>query len=293
MSRAVIAHERVLPRGDAGEVAGTLAAKEARFRSNLAASDSIIVAFSGGVDSAYLAWAATDVLGPAALCITADSPSYPDRHRQIALRMAGEYGLHHEVIRTGELDRPDYRANPVDRCYYCKHELFSTLARIARERGYAVVADGSNADDRGDYRPGRRAAREFGVRSPLDEAGLTKADIRALARTAGLPVWDEPASACLSSRIPYGSEVTDGKLRMIEAAETALHALGFRICRVRHHDALARIELGTDEIARAMASPMRERIVGELRRVGYQHVTVDLRGYRSGSLNEGIALRPV
>ena len=268
----------------------------------LGSFDSLIVAFSGGVDSAYLGWAATRILGPRALCITADSPSYPDHHRQLALRVAAEFGLHHEVIHTAELERPEYRANPVDRCYHCKHELYTTLSAIARERGIAAIADGTNADDRGDYRPGRRAAHEYGVRSPLDEAGLTKADIRALSQRAGLPTWDEPASACLSSRIPYHSEVTSEKLRMIERAEDALRRHGFRVCRVRHHDlaaaggpaqALARLELGRDELARALDPDLREAIVDAVRAAGYAHVTIDLRGYRSGSLNDGVVLRPI
>ena len=270
-----------------------LARKEHRLRDILGSCDSILVAFSGGVDSAYLAWAATQVLGPSALCITADSPSYPDRHRQLALSTAARFGLRHEIVPTRELERPDYRANPANRCYYCKHELYTVLTRLSRERGVSTIVDGNNADDRGDYRPGRQAAREFGVRSPLDEADLTKADIRALARSAGLPVWNEPASACLSSRIPYHSEVTDAKLRMIERGEAALHALGFRVCRVRHHDTLARIELGCDELSRAVEPAMRERIVEDLRAVGYQHVTVDLQGYRMGSLNDGLRLRQI
>src|ERR1043166_9133721 len=189
----------------------------------LADFDSFIVAFSGGVDSAYLAWAATDVLGrDRALCITADSPSYPDHHRQLALAVARRFDLRHEIIQTHELERPDYSANPVNRCYYCKHELYTTLTRIAAERGFATVVDGANADDRGDYRPGRQAAREFGVLSPLDDANLTKDEIREPPRRAGLATWDEPASACLSSRIPYHSEVTPEKLRVIEAAEGVL-----------------------------------------------------------------------
>jgi uncharacterized protein len=276
---------------------------ERRLYDLLATYDSVIVAFSGGVDSAYLGWAATRVLGPAALCITADSPSYPDHHRQLAIRIAREFGLHHEFVRTAEMERPDYRANPVDRCYHCKHELYTVLTGLARGRGVAVIVDGSNADDRGDYRPGRKAAREFGVRSPLDESDLTKTDIRELSRAAGLPTWDEPASACLSSRIPYHSEVTDDKLRMIETAERVLRELGFRVCRVRHHDlhqpgaagtpaALARLEIGRDEMARALEPALRDCIVSQLRAIGYQHVTIDLQGYRMGSLNEGVRLRP-
>ena len=269
-----------------------LASRERRLYDALCSFDSAIVAFSGGVDSAYLAWVATEMLGPAALCVTADSPSYPDHHRQLALRIAREFGLHHEFVMTAETERPEYRANPVNRCYYCKSELYDVLSRLAADRGIAVIVDGSNADDRSDYRPGRQAAREFGVRSPLDEADLTKADIRELSRRAGLPTWDEPASACLSSRIPYHSEVTTEKLRMIERAEAALRDLGFRVCRVRHHDTLARLELGTDELRRALEPDVRERIVRELRAIGYQHVTIDLQGYRMGSLNEGVRLRP-
>jgi uncharacterized protein len=280
-----------------------LSSREQRLRGLLAASDSAIIAFSGGVDSAYLAWAATQVLGPSALCVTADSPSYPDHHRQLALRIAREFGLRHEFVQTSELAQPEYRANPVDRCYHCKHELYSVLTALASARGITTIMDGSNADDRSDYRPGRQAAREFGVRSPLDEADLTKDDIRELSRRAGLPTWDEPASACLSSRIPYHSEVTPEKLRMIERAEGVLRELGFRVCRVRHHEerrqgvpgdsaSLARLEFGRDEMARALEPELRDRIVRELRALGYAHVTIDLQGYRMGSLNEGVRLRP-
>ena len=269
------------------------ALKEQRLRELVSSFDSLIIAFSGGVDSAYLGWVATQVLGPAALCVTADSPSYPDRHRQLAIRVAGEFGFRHEIVHTRELERLEYRANPTNRCYFCNHELYSLLTAVAQEQQFEAIADGSNADDRGDYRPGRQAAREFGVRSPLDEVDLTKAEIRELSHRAGLPTWDEPASACLSSRIPYHSEVTDEKLRMIERAEDVLHALGFRVCRVRHHDRLARLEIGQDELPRALEPEVRERLLTELKAIGYAHVTIDLQGYRMGSLNEGLRLRPV
>ena len=199
--------------------AATLAAKEARLHSRLEEFDSLLIAYSGGVDSAYLAYAASRALGDRMLCVTADSPSYPRRHREMAERIAREFGLPHQFIETSEMDRPEYRANPANRCYYCKTELYEHLSELATARGFSAIADGSNADDRGDYRPGRQAAREFGVKSPLDDADLTKAEIRELSRRAGLPTWDEPASACLSSRIPYQSEVTVGKLSMIERAE--------------------------------------------------------------------------
>jgi pyridinium-3,5-biscarboxylic acid mononucleotide sulfurtransferase len=277
----------------AGLDAASLARKEAMLDRTLRALPSLIVAYSGGVDSAYLAYAAHRALGASAVAVTADSPSYPERHRAIALRLAREFGFNHLVIQTAEMARPEYRANPANRCYYCKHELYTHLTTIASERGIPVIADGSNADDRGDYRPGRQAAREFGVHSPLDEAGLTKNEIRELSRRAGLPTWDEPASACLSSRIPYFSEVTDEKLRMIERAENVLRDLGFRICRVRHHDTIARLELGRDEIARALEPATADAIDRELRAIGYAHVTVDLRGYRLGSLNDALRLREV
>jgi uncharacterized protein len=201
--------------------------------------------------------------------------------------------LRHEVIRTDEISRPEYRANHGDRCYHCKHELYTRLTDEAAARGFAAVADGSNADDRGDYRPGRRAAAEFGVISPLDDAGLTKADIRALAREAGLPIWDEPASACLSSRIPYFSEVTEDKLRVVEAAEEAVRACGFRVVRVRHHGEVARLEVARDEMPRLLDPDVADRINAALTSLGFRYVAVDLRGYRLGSLNEGLRLRPV
>ena len=258
----------------------------------LSSLKAVIVAYSGGADSAYLAYMAHRTLGSGALAITADSPSYPERHRRMAIEIATTFGFTHQIIRTGELEQPAYQSNPTNRCYYCKHELFSHLTRIAAERG-AVVVDGNNADDRGDYRPGREAAREFGVRSPLDEADLSKAEIRELSFRAQLPTWDEPASACLSSRIPYHNEVTAEKLRRIERAEDLLRDLGFRLCRVRHYDDDARVEIGADELTRALDPEMAAEIVRRLKGAGYARITIDPRGYRTGSLNEGVVLTPV
>ena len=274
-------------------MSNALREREAALVERLRTLPSLVVAYSGGVDSAYLAYAATRVLGSAALCVTADSASYPERHRAMALETASRFGFQHEVISTAELENPAYRANNSDRCYHCKHELFTRLTALARDRGFAVVADGNNADDRGDYRPGRKAAREFGVVSPLDESGLTKDDIRELSHEAGLPYWDEPASACLSSRVPYFSEVTEEKLHVIERSEQALRGLGFRVLRVRHHGDVARIELGRDELPRAIEPAMADRIDRALREAGFKFVTVDLKGYRLGSLNEGLKLRVV
>ena len=271
----------------------TPAARAARLRDILSGYQSVLIAFSGGVDSAYLAIAAAAALGERALAVTADSPSYPETHRRLALTIARDFGFAHEVIHTAELERPEYRANPANRCYYCKDELYGRLTALARERGLAVVVDGNNADDRGDYRPGRQAAREHGVRSPLDDADLTKDDIRELARAAGLASWDEPASACLSSRIPYGHEVNDATLRQIERAEAAVRELGFRIFRVRHHDTTARLEIAKSEMPRALEPDINARLVSSLKALGYQYVSLDLQGYRLGSLNEALRLRPV
>jgi uncharacterized protein len=270
-----------------------LVAKEARLHARLEEFESLLIAYSGGVDSAFLALAASRVLPGRLLCVTADSPSYPRRHRELAERIARDFQLPHEFIETSEMERPEYRANPANRCYYCKTELYEHLSELATARGLAAIADGSNADDRGDYRPGRQAAREFGVKSPLDDADLTKAEIRELSRRAGLPTWDEPASACLSSRIPYQSEVTVSKLSMIEQAEEAVRRHGFRVCRVRHHETVARLEIGRDEMARALDPAVSQALVSELKAIGYQYVCLDLQGYRTGSLNEILKLRPV
>ena len=271
----------------------SLAAKRVRLTTLLSELDSLLIAYSGGVDSAFLACIAREVMPGRVICVTADSPSYPRRHRDMAEAIAREFQLPHEFVSTAELERPEYRANPANRCYHCKTELYEHLSRVAAERGIATIADGSNADDRGDYRPGRQAAREFHVRSPLDEADLTKAEIRELARRLGMSTWDEPASACLSSRIPYQSEVTVAKLSMIERAEEAVRRHGFRVCRVRHHDTLARLEIGSAELARALEPEISAALVAELKAIGYQHVCLDLQGYRTGSLNDALKLRPI
>jgi len=269
------------------EAADELLGKADALRARLASLGSVVVAYSGGVDSAYLAYVATSTLGDRAVAVTADSPSYPEHHRQLALQIARDFGLRHEMIQTQELDRPEYRANPSNRCYYCKHELYTHLSRIASVRG-AVIVDGNNADDRGDYRPGRQAAREFGVRSPLDEVDLTKNEIRALSKRAGLPTWDRPASACLSSRLPYGTEVTPERLALVEKGEAALRGLGFRQFRVRLHDKLARIEIAPEELPLAMTPEMAATIAERFKEAGFLYVALDLEGYRQGSLNAAL-----
>lgn len=263
--------------------------KEECLRTRLRSLESVIVAYSGGVDSAYVAFMAARVLGPKALAVTADSPSLAAREREQAIAFARRFHIPHLLIRTEEFEDPRYRRNPPNRCYFCKQELYEKLTRLARERGFRAVCDGANLDDMGDFRPGRQAAREFGVISPLIECQLTKAEVRELSRRHGLPTWDKPASACLASRIPYGMEVTWEKLRTIERGEEILRDLGFRIFRVRHHGPLVRLELGSDELPRALDPRMLERLVREFKALGFTFVTLDLEGYRTGALNEVLA----
>lgn len=262
--------------------------KELLLRQTLATLPSLIVALSGGADSAYLAWAAHAELGERALAITALSPSYSAHDRSVAAEFVLQFGLRHEFVETYEVENPAYRANAADRCYFCKDELFTVLDSIAARRHFAALAYGINADDTSDFRPGHRAAAEHRVLAPLLDAGLRKSEIRALSHRAGLPTWDRPASACLASRVPYGTEVTPERLALIERGESALRALGFRQFRVRLHDQLARVEIAADEMPRAMAPQMAAMIAAQLKAAGFAYVALDLEGYRQGSLNEAL-----
>ncbi len=248
---------------------------------------SVVVAFSGGVDSALLLKVAVRTLGrEKVLAVTGRSPSVPSAELATVESLAAEIGVEHEFLDTAEFDDPNYRSNPAERCYYCKSELYARLAGLAAERGFTVVVCGANADDYGDFRPGLRAGEEQRVRAPLAEAGITKGELRQIAAELGLSIHDKPASPCLSSRVPYGEEITPEKLRQIDQAETFLRAQGFRECRVRHHGNLARIEVPAAEITRFADPELRSRIDARFREIGYQYVSLDLRGFRSGSLNE-------
>ncbi len=266
-----------------------LAAKQDRLIAHLRGLGRVIVAYSGGTDSAYLAWAAHQALGAGAIAITADSASIPESHKRDAEAFARHCGFRHEYIDTYEFDNPDYVKNAPDRCFHCKDELFTRLEQVGVERGITHIVYGVNVDDLGDYRPGQGAARNHEVQAPLVEAGLTKAEIRELSRLAGLPTWDRPASACLSSRIPYGTPVTPETVKTVEQGEEAIRALGFRQFRVRFHGELVRIEIAKDELPRAMNVEMAQTLAAIFKPLGFHYVTLDLEGYRQGSLNAVLA----
>jgi len=263
--------------------------KQEQLFAGLRALGRVLVAYSGGTDSAYLAWAAREALGENAIAITADSPSIPESHKRDAADFARQFNIRHEVIPTFEFDNPDYAANNPDRCFHCKDELFRRMEQIAPEYDNATIVYGVNTDDLGDYRPGQGAAQAHQVKAPLVEAGLSKAEIRELSRLAGLPTWDRPAAACLSSRVPYGTPVTPETIRQIEDAEERIRALGFRQFRVRYHGDMARIEIDRSEMPAALNLEMFDRLHAALRAAGFQYATLDLKGYRQGSLNEVLA----
>ena len=265
---------------------GLLYAKEARLIELLGGMGSAIVAYSGGADSAYLAWAAQQALGDRALAITADSASIPASHKRDAEAFVRQFGIRHEYVETHEFDNPDYIKNDLNRCFHCKDELFTVLERIGQERGFSNIVYGVNQDDLGDYRPGQRAAKLHEVKAPLVDVGLTKAEIRELSRRAGLPTWDRPASACLSSRIPYGTPVTIQNIKTVEIGEEELKALGFRQFRTRFHGELVRIEIAPEELPKALNLEIAGKLTAIFKQLGYKYVTLDLEGYRQGSLNE-------
>jgi uncharacterized protein len=270
-----------------------LAPKQLRLEESLRALGRTLVAYSGGVDSAYLAWAAHKVLGQDMLAVIADSPSLARTQLKDALTFAEEHGIPIEVIQTAEMDRPEYIRNDRQRCFHCKDELFKVMQQFAEKRDFQSIAYGVNVDDQSDFRPGQTAARQHHVAAPLLQAGLGKADIRELAQSAGLRVWEKPASACLSSRIEYGRPVTLEALSAVERGEEALHGLGFRQCRVRHHGEIARIEIAKDELARALTPHMFAEFTRIFKSLGFAFVAVDTEGFRSGSMNTGISSQPL
>ncbi len=271
---------------DACQVTPEVLAKAAQLHELFRQMKSVVVAFSGGVDSAYVAHVATAELSARALCVTGDSPSLSRSERDGVKELAAKFNFTHEIINTEETADPRYQANPTNRCYFCKTELYTKLSALARARQIDFVVDGSNTDDTGDHRPGRTAAQERGVRSPLIEVGLSKAEIRQLSRLAGLPTWDKPSSPCLSSRIAYGTPVTIERLQTVETGEAAMRRLGFREFRVRHHDELVRLEIAPSELNLALDRKVVDELAATFRRLGFRYVTLDLHGYRTGAMNE-------
>lgn len=260
--------------------------KEQKLREIFRTLGAVIVAYSGGVDSSYVAYVANAELGPNAVCITGQSASLPSYQQAEIERVVNEFGFHHEIVQTEELENPGYRANNADRCYFCKDELYSKLEAIAAHRGVAYIVDGSTTDDVHDFRPGRRAATQHAVRSPLIEVGLSKNEVRELSRRVGLPTWDKPASPCLSSRIAYGTAVTIERLSKVDRGEEILREFGFREFRVRHHDQLVRLEIAPAEMDRVLRKDVIEQLAARFRELGFKYVTLDLEGFRSGSMNE-------
>jgi uncharacterized protein len=261
-------------------------AKEEQLREIFRELESVIVAYSGGVDSSYVAYVANAELGPRAVCITGESASLPAFQRGEIDRVVEKFGFQHEIIRTDELENPSYRANNSDRCFFCKDELYTKLESVARGRGIQTIVDGSTVDDLGDFRPGRRAAAQHAVRSPLIEVGLSKSEVRELSHRATLPTWDKPASPCLSSRIAYGTTVTIERLGKVDRGEEILREFGFREFRVRHHDQLVRLEIAQAEMDRILQKEVFQELAARFRELGFKYVTLDLEGFRSGSMNE-------